>query len=1238
MSGALVPRAQSAHGSIDRIEVENFKSYKGAHTIGPFKKFTSVIGPNGSGKSNLMDAISFVLGVRSSQLRGTTFKDLIYTVDLADASESRRTARVTLAYVPEGEGEILFTRVIEASGATRFEVNNVRMTAEEYNERLKSYGILVKARNFLVYQGDIEAVAAKSPKELTTLIEQISGSDEYAERYAESERAKQRAEDEAHTSFTKKKTLMTQKKQMREQKEEAERHLALVERVNDMKVESTLFKLYHIDGDIERMREEVKNVQDQRDENSAANVASTKEYDEKRLEKANKTKTALTLDRKIIKLKAEIENHAPRTNQIKEEKLRAQKKIEASNVQLTKLKRDAATQAEEIAKMEKHLLNIDDAEKIFDAEQQKRSAQDKKFELTPEQQAEYNAKKIQSGTATYKLKTERDALAAQLTADEETASRLSSKCTELESRLSFLQEQEDRGADRLASLKENTKQNSSALIDIEKKLKGFVEEKRTLRSRQDLYKEKIEVLNGKLREAKADRKQNEREAKSLEAIASMKRLFPGVHGRLTELIKVSQKKYELAVVTVLGREADAVVVEDAKTAQLCIQLLKEQRISPMQFIPLKEIKVQAINERLRHLGGSARLCVDVLQFDKSHERAILFACSDTIVCDTHAEAKKLAFGGQQRLKCVSLDGTLVDKNGRLTGGSSTGLSEKANRFSRVDIENARQEKMKLEDELNAMKNLTTLMLEEQECLDSKTSLEKDIQFTEADMKVMKDKLDKLSRDKDVIVKSLSEAKPELEAAKKASKEGVSAVAALDEQIHAVVDEIYASFAASLNIANIRVYEHEHLRRKQKQAEEKSKFASQRSKWKEQLNYEKSRDTVAPIKATEALIAKYEKELVDLESSSANTAKELEESKNKLLEMEAEQKQAKAQANSLETDLIVLKEKTSAANTEIARLDKLISSAQNAIDAQSIIRSDLITSAQMEQLELPRVLAIGDGGRSAAALPDPDAMDIDEATTSAANANVVLDYSSLPSELRHVLKSERERVANELLIKIEELSVELARLEPNMKALEQYETLKEKERVQTQELEAAKDRVKEATDSFEEIRQTRRNIFVDAFQHIAASIDVLYKELTQSSSHPLGGQAYLSLENSEDPFLAGVNYTAMPPTKRFRDMDQLSGGEKTIAAVALLFAIHSYRSSPFFVLDEVDAALDKVNVEKLASFMANRSHGHNGAKGVQSIVISLKDYFYDKADALVGVTRDVSQACSKVLTFDLTQYD
>jgi len=758
-------------------------------------------------------------------------------------------------------------------------------------------------------------------------------------------------------------------------------------------------------------------------------------------------------------------------------------------------------------------------------------------------------------------------------------------------------------------------------------MKEITEEKRTVRSRQELFKEKIEAINAKLREAKADRKQNERETKALEAIASMKRLFPGVHGRLTELIKVAQKKYELAVITVLGREADAVVVEDAKTAKECIQYLKEQRIQSMQFIPLKEIKVQAVNERLRHLGGSARLVIDILQFDKSRERAILFACGDTVMCDTHAEAKKLAFSGAQRIKSVSLDGTLVDKSGRLTGGSSSGLAEKANRFSRVDVENARQEKMKLEDELGSMKSLTTLMLEEQQCITEKTTIEKDLQFLKADMKALGDKLTKLDRDKGVIDASLKELKPQLAEAKKAVTQGTAKLEDLDKQIHAIVDKIYASFVKTLKIANIRVYENEHLMRKQKEAEEKSKFATQRSKWKEQLNYERSRDTNGSIKTTEGSLARYRQEVADLDASAESATTELNEWKSQCAEMEEELNTAKADASSLEGELKVLKQRSDGATTEKNRLEKLLSTKQNDIDALSEIRGGIISSALMEQMRLPRVLAIGGG----------DAMEVDEPSTTEAT-NIVLDYSNLSSDLKHTSRMDREMKENELRIKIDEASLELARLEPNMKALEQYETIKEKERLQAVELEAAKDRVKQATDAFEDVRNRRRAIFLDAFQHIADSIDVLYKELTQSASHPLGGQAYLSLENSEDPFLHGVNYTAMPPTKRFREMEQLSGGEKTIAAVALLFSIHSYRSSPFFVLDEVDAALDKVNVEKLAKFMAARSHGKDGKEGTQSIVISLKDYFYDKADALVGVTRDVAQACSQVLTFDLTRYD
>ena len=155
------------------------------------------------------------------------------------------------------------------------------------------------------------------------------------------------------------------------------------------------------------------------------------------------------------------------------------------------------------------------------------------------------------------------------------------------------------------------------------------------------------------------------------------------------------------------------------------------------------------------------------------------------------------------------------------------------------------------------------------------------------------------------------------------------------------------------------------------------------------------------------------------------------------------------------------------------------------------------------------------------------------------------------------------------------------------------------------------------------------MFNDAFNHISDQIDKIYKELTKSNSMPAGGTAYLTLENSEEPFLEGIKYHAMPPMKRFRDMEQLSGGEKTVAALALLFSIHSYRPSPFFVLDEIDAALDNTNVWKVANYIKKYA-----GPSFQFIVISLKNTLFQKSEALVGIYRDQSENSSKCLTLDL----
>ncbi|MCI01347.1 structural maintenance of chromosomes protein 1 [Trifolium medium] len=133
--------------------------------------------------------------------------------------------------------------------------------------------------------------------------------------------------------------------------------------------------------------------------------------------------------------------------------------------------------------------------------------------------------------------------------------------------------------------------------------------------------------------------------------------------------------------------------------------------------------------------------------------------------------------------------------------------------------------------------------------------------------------------------------------------------------------------------------------------------------------------------------------------------------------------------------------------------------------------------------------------------------------------------------------------------------EIERTAPNLKALDQYEALLEKERAVTEEFDAVRKEEQEKAKRFNDVKQKRYDLFMDAFNHIAGNIDKIYKQLTKSNTHPLGGTAYLNLENEDDPFLHGMKYTAMPPTKRFRDMEQLSGGEKTVAALALLFSIH-----------------------------------------------------------------------------------
>jgi structural maintenance of chromosome 1 len=198
------------------LELENFKSYAGLQRIGPFQSFTSIIGPNGSGKSNVMDALSFILGLQSKDLRSSQMKDLIFrSPGTSGRQKLKASASLLFQQGDDPDDTIRFQRIISERGQGEYRVDGKAVTHKEYERRLEDIGVLVKVRNFLVFQGDVEGIARKTPQEFVALLEQISQSSEVKADYEEALKAKEEAETATLFCYNKQKGMKGERRLVR---------------------------------------------------------------------------------------------------------------------------------------------------------------------------------------------------------------------------------------------------------------------------------------------------------------------------------------------------------------------------------------------------------------------------------------------------------------------------------------------------------------------------------------------------------------------------------------------------------------------------------------------------------------------------------------------------------------------------------------------------------------------------------------------------------------------------------------------------------------------------------------------------------------------------------------------------------------------------------------------------------------------------------------------------------------
>ncbi|KAJ8257450.1 hypothetical protein GJAV_G00185730 [Gymnothorax javanicus] len=1212
-------------GYLKLIEIENFKSYKGRQIIGPFHKFTAIIGPNGSGKSNLMDAISFVLAEKTSNLRVKTLKDLIHGAPVGKPAANR--AFVSMVYREDSGEERTFTRVIIGS-SSEYRINNKVVGLSEYSEELEKLGILIKARNFLVFQGAVESIAMKNPKERTALFEEISRSGELAQEYDRRKKEMVKAEEDTQFNYHRKKNIAAERKEAKQEKEEAERYQRLKDEVVRAHVQLQLFKLYHNEAEIEKLNRELshRNREIEKDRKRMDRVEE--ELKDKKKELGRMMREQQTVEKEIKEKDAELNQKRPQYIKAKENTSHKIKKLEAARKSLQSAQKTYKKRKADMEELEKEQGAVETARQEFE-ERMEEEAQSQGQDLTLEenQVKQYHRLKEEASKRAATLAQELEKFNRDQKADQDRLDLEERKKVETEAKIKQKIREIEENQKRIEKLEDYIATSRQSLEEQKRMEEELTEEVEQAKRRIDEINMELNQVMEQLGDARIDRQENSRQQRKAEIMESIKRLYPGsVYGRLIDLCQPTQKKYQIAVTKVLGKNMDAIIVDSEKTGRDCIQYIKEQRGEPETFLPLDYLEVKPTDEKLRELRG-AKLVIDVIRYEPPHiKKALQYACGNALVCENVEDARRIAFGGPYRHKTVALDGTLFQKSGVISGGASD-LKAKARRWDEKAVDKLKDRKEKLTEELKEQMKAKRKEAELRQVQSQAHGLQMRLKYSQSDLEQTKTRHLSLNmQEKSKLESELANFGPRINDIKRIIQSRERDIKELRDRMNLVEDEVFLDFCKEIGVRNIREFEEEKVKRQNEIAKKRLEFETQKTRLGIQLDYERNqlKEDQEKVQMWEQTVKKDESEIERLKKEEQRHMKIIDETMAQLQDLKNQHLTKKSEVNDKNHEMEEIRKKLGGANKELTQLQKEVTAIETKLEQKRSDRHNLLQACKMQDIRLPLKSGTMDDisqGEGSSQTDESTSSQKTSSTVLAKEALIEIDYSNLSEDLKDALSDEEIKAEiNSLQQRLNEQQSILQRISaPNMKghgeAGEQFE--------------AARKRAKKAKQAFEQIKKERFDRFNACFESVATNIDEIYKALSRNSS----AQAFLGPENPEEPYLDGINYNCVAPGKRFRPMDNLSGGEKTVAALALLFAIHSYKPAPFFVLDEIDAALDNTNIGKVANYIKDQS-----VQNFQAIVISLKEEFYTKADSLIGVYPEQGDCViSKVLTFDLSQY-
>ena len=1176
------------------IEIHGFKSFANKIKFEFHNGITGIVGPNGSGKSNVADAVRWVLGEQKvKQLRGSKMEDVIFA-----GTENRKPLGFAYVAITLDNSdhkldvdyeEVTVSRRLFRSGESEYMINGTQVRLKDVNELFYDTGI-GKEGYSIIGQGQIDQILSGKPEERRELFDEAAGIVKFKRR---KNQALKKLDDENQNLVRVQDILAELERQvgpLEKQCEKAKKYLLFKDDLKKYDVNMFLVEMEDIKNRLSDL--------DKKLEIATSDMNSSNEE----FENIKKQYTKLEADLEEINNSIEAKKTMSTDTVLKIEKLEGRILVLKEQINSAKNNEEfIATRvnaiSSDIAQKEKNLTELckekDDNENVIQETIKSQSEITTDISVIKEEIENFDKEIAEHKAEIIEILNSKSMIKSKLQRCDTLLEQINIRKSQLNQKIIEFQSEKENQESKIEELKAELDKVNYSIDELNKTVSEYRNDLNDLRVENSKITKSISENRERYHKSKSNlealkniTERYEGYGNSIKKVMELKENKKGIIGVVADIIKV-EKKYEVAIETALGGNIQNIVTDTETTAKEIIEYLKKNKYGRATFLPLSSMtkKTGFNNEDVFSDKGVLGLACDLVEIKKEYEGVTKYLLGKVVVVDTIDNAIALERKYRYSLRIVTLEGEYLNIGGSISGGAFKNNSNLLGRRREIEeLEN------KLKDLKNEKENLDKNLIENR----SKTS-------------VLNDELDKINK----ALQEQNIAKNTLELNLKQAKDRKNNIDTEYQEYTAESGNIASEIG---NINNNSLELNKELTNVEDRNSELEELIKQKSNNMDSIN--------AKLVEKTSLLEEINIEISSLKQKHEFLCEKIQNSNNQISDLKNELEQIKNNSSENNNEI-------SARIETIDGITKEIEEGRKLIEKLNLEIEDLKNAKEKQNKDHKEFFDKREELSSRITQLDKEIYRLNSQKENLQEKNETkINYMWNEYEITYrnavELRDESLNDKAELRNSIANLKRQIKELgDVNVNAIEEFKEINERYQFmkeQHEDLMRAKENLLKIID---ELEVGMRKQFKEKFAEIQVEFDKVFKELFG------GGAGVIELTEADDILDAGINIISQPPGKKLQNMMQLSGGEKALTAICLLFSIQNLKPSPFFLLDEIEAALDGSNVIRFAEYL------HKLTENTQFIVVTHRRGTMGCADRLYGITMQ-EKGVSALVSVDLLE--